>query len=138
MKKTIIVEIAIMVTLTIAIIFAVEYWKYVSNLIDALTRFKEQYNSTNYFSYYPDLNYYNSAIKHNVIYGILALLAALATLTAMIIIAIKDFPCFKPLVDKLQAKRAARKQAHAEQEQIRKQERIAELQSELDALKKDE
>lgn len=74
--------------------------------------------------------------------GILALLASLSTLVAMIIIAIKDFPFFKPLVDKFNAKRAARKEQRAavkaEQAEAAKQARIEQLQAELDELKKDE
>ncbi len=75
-------------------------------------------------------------------YGILALVAAIATLAAMIIIAIKDFPVFKPLVDKFNAKRAAHKQASdaakAEKAEADKKARIEKLTAELEELKKDE
>lgn len=73
-----------------------------------------------------------------LIRGIFALLAALATLAAMILIALKDFPVFKPMLDKLAAKRDMRKQAKAEKAVADKQARIERLQSELDELKKDE
>lgn len=56
----------------------------------------------------------------------------------MVIIALKDFPVFKPMLDKLSAKRDARKQAKAAKAVADKQARIERLQSELDALKKDE
>ncbi|MCM1368657.1 MAG: hypothetical protein NC184_07620 [Roseburia sp.] len=60
----------------------------------------------------------------------------------MIIIAVKEFPCFKPLIDKLAAKRADRKaartQAKAEQAETAKRERIDKLTAELEELKKDE
>jgi len=55
---------------------------------------------------------------------------------------IKDFPVFKPLVDKFTAKRAAHKEQReaikAEQAEAAKQARIEQLQAELDELKKDE
>ena len=75
-------------------------------------------------------------------FGLFSLFASLATLAVMIVIAIKDFPVFKPLTDKLADKRAARKearsQAKAEQAAIAKQERIDQLKAELDELQKDE
>ena len=75
-------------------------------------------------------------------YAIPSLLAALCTLAAIIIIAIKDFPVFKPFVDKFTAKRAAYKEQRAaikvEQAEVAKQARIEQLQAELDELKKDE
>ena len=85
---------------------------------------------------------WRNSMQKGLIYAISTLLAAIATLTAMIIIAIKDFPVFKPLTDKLADKRAARKearsQAKAEQAAIAKQERIDQLKAELDELQKDE
>lgn len=138
MKKTIIVETALIVILAISITFAVEYWGLTSKLIDELKIFKNNFNPSNYFSYYPELNYYHNTIKHNAIYGSLSLIAAFATLAAMVLIALKDFPVFKPMLDKLTAKRADRKQAKAEKAAADKQARIERLQSELDELKKDE
>ena len=77
-------------------------------------------------------------IYRYLIFGICGILAALATLAAMILVALKDFPVFKPMLDKLSAKRDARKQAKAAKAVADKQARIERLQSELDALKKDE
>lgn len=71
-------------------------------------------------------------------HGLLALLAALCTLAAMIMIAIKDFPCFKPLIDKFKARREAKAEAKTEKAVADKQARIEQLQAELNELKKDE
>lgn len=60
-------------------------------------------------------------IYTSLIYSVIAIIAALCDLAAMIIIAIKDFPVFKPLVDKLTAKRAA----HKEQREAIKAEQAA-------------
>ena len=66
---------------------------------------------------------------------------SLAGIAAMVLIAIKDFPVFKPLAEKLQAKLQARRQinvqAKADRAEANKQARIEQLQAELDELKKD-
>lgn len=72
--------------------------------------------------------------------GILTIIFAVANLAAMALIAVQNFQCFKPLLDKLKAKRDARKAAKetaaAEKAEADKQARIEQLQNELDELKK--
>ncbi len=75
---------------------------------------------------------------HYLIRGILALVAAVVVIAVMIIIAIKDFPCFQPLVDKYKERKEKRAAEKAERTEAAKQERIEQLQAELDELKKDE
>lgn len=74
--------------------------------------------------------------------GILTIIFSFANLAAMALIAVQNFPCFKPLLDKLKAKhdaqKAAKETAAAEKAEADKQARIEKLQAELDELKKDE
>ena len=123
MKKTIIVEILLFFACCMLIAFAC--WEFV-----ALHNYLVLFNET------------SGITQQLMLRGILALLASLSTLVAMVLIAIKDFPVFKPLVDKFNAKRAAYKEQReaikAEQAEVAKQARIEQLQAELDELKKDE
>ncbi len=64
-------------------------------------------------------------------YGLLALLAAAADIVAMVLIALKEFPVFKPFIDKRRARKAERKEAD-------RQARIEALESELEELKGDD
>ena len=81
-------------------------------------------------------------INTSLIYSVIAIIAALCDLAVMVITAIKDFPVFKPLVNKFTAKRAAHKEQReaikAEQAEAAKQARIEQLQAVIDELKKDE
>lgn len=69
---------------------------------------------------------------------LLITITIIAIMISMGLVAIKDFPCFKPLADKLQARKEKRTQAKAERADAGKQARIAQLQAELEELKKDE
>lgn len=133
MKKTIVIEILLGFALGILIMFAVMEFRACYYYLEAIEIYKELGQD------YSDIN---RAISQVILYGTLALLAALATLAVMSITAIKDFPVFKPLVDKFNAKRAAHKEQReaikAEQAEAAKQARIEQLQAELDELKKDE
>ncbi|WP_438846879.1 hypothetical protein [Anaerocaecibacter muris] len=131
MKRTIIITIILAIAFFLSTISAVKLLLYAYNVHNSFTNdsiLRQAWDELYCKIYLP--------------YGILSLLAAIATLTAMIIIAIKDFPVFKPLTDKLADKRAARKearsQAKAEQAAIAKQDRIDQLKAELDELQKDE
>lgn len=66
---------------------------------------------------------------------IFVLLATIADITAIVLLTLKEFPLFKPLVDKFKARKEKNKQEKAEAE---RQARIEQLQAELDELKKDE
>lgn len=75
------------------------------------------------------------------IYGIIGIFTLLADLAAMVLIAIKDFPMFKPFVEKFQAKSQARRQAKEQTKAARteanRQARIEQLENELNELRKD-
>ena len=69
---------------------------------------------------------------------ILLSLPIIANLTAIILIAIKDFPVFKPLLDKLNARKQKRAQEKAVRAEADKQAKIAALEAQLQELKKDD
>ena len=53
-------------------------------------------------------NEYYEILQNNLAYAIPALLAIIANLATIVLIAIKDFPVFKPIVDKLTAHKEQR------------------------------
>lgn len=139
MKKTIIIEILLLFAFCVALACAIKILNYAVDAKKLLDRF------LNGNLVYTDSTIQNESIKYYtelyhaaLSYGIPALFAAVATLAAMIIIAIKDFPAFKPLVNKFKAHKEQHDAAKAEQTKIAKQERINKIQAELDELKKDE
>lgn len=141
MKKTVVVEILLLLAFCVLLACAINYLRTACETLKTI----EWIKTDPIFSdpEREDLVYtYNLHLATTLSYGIPALIAALSTLAAMVIIAIKDFPVFKPLVDKFNAKRAAhneqRAAVKAEQAEEAKQARIEQLQAELDELKKDE
>lgn len=133
MKKTIVIEILLSFILSILILFAFLEFRGIYYNFQAI-KYLESMGQE-----YID---FSDSTRQFAIYGSLAVLASLATIAVMVLIAIKDFPVFKPLVDKFNAKRAAHKEQReaikAEQAEAAKQARIEQLQAELDELKKDE
>ncbi len=133
MKKVIFIEVLLGLALGLCVACAVNQFQHASMFTKSIRAF-----------YYDALTVKieTEELHTALTYGILALVAALCSLAAMIIIAIKDFPVFKPLVDKLSAKRAAHKQASdaakAEKAEADKKARIEKLTAELEELKKDE
>lgn len=87
--------------------------------------------------YEPLTTFYPKFAAH-LSYAILAIIANLLNITLIVVTLIKDFPVFKPLADKLAAKRAAREEQRAEQAVVAKQAKIDKLQTELDKLKNDD
>lgn len=71
-------------------------------------------------------------------FAILATLATVADIIAIVLIAFKEFPVFKPLVDKYKARKQAKAEAAAIKAETARRARIEQLQAELDELKKDE
>lgn len=138
MKKTIIIEVLLLFVFCVALACAIKILIFSTNMlymIDYANNVLQYENDNLRIEYIASLNeQYNTALS----YGIPAIFAAVADLAAMVIIAIKDFPVFKPLVDKFKAHKEQRDAAKAKQAEIAKQERINELQAELDELKKDE
>ena len=75
-------------------------------------------------------------------YGLPNLLAAIADIVVIVLVALKEFPVFKPLIDKYKAHKQHRKHEKAKAEAIQAEEyrksRIEQLQAELEELKKNE
>lgn len=124
MKRTIIIEILLIATL--GILFALNYycWNYISEIIDLKDKIPQWTNE------------YYSMLKHHLPYAIFALFAILADVAAIILIAIKDFPIFKPIVDKFTAHKEKCAQAKAERAEEAKQAKIQALEAQLEELKK--
>lgn len=90
------------------------------------------------FCLYIDILYIKAWIAGIHILNVTCLLSLLGTATcivAIILIAIKDFPVFKPLVDKLNARKEKHAQAKAERAEEAKQAKIQALEEELNQLK---
>lgn len=132
MKKIILIEIILIAILVILIAsnvcfidLAIQNKKALNELNNDLTLFNQ--------TLYDSINSY--FIKY-IIYSIFSALACIADLAIIVLIAIKDFPCFKPLLDKLNAHKQAHQAALADKAEADKQARIAKLESELEELKK--
>ncbi len=140
MKRVIVIEIVLAFAFAVLLACSIKFFMYVSKMYSGISMLYDLNMSDT--SRNEIIERYRENIATALSYGIPALIAALATLAAMVLIALKDFPVFKPLLEKHAAKRTARKQANevakAEKAAADKQERIERLQSELDALKKDE
>lgn len=88
---------------------------------------------------YIDISYIRSFIIFEPYLNLLMILSMVGTITdiiAMVLVALKD-SVFKPILDKLEAKKQARNEAKALKAEEAKQAKIAELQAQLEELKKD-
>lgn len=132
MKKTIIIEVLLFAAFVTTLVCASIMLYYARNLyINA--------HDPYVISHYPDIvELYSKQVKWSLSFALPFLASAIFTFAAIIIIAVKDFPVFKPLILKSNAKREARKLAKAEKAEANKQARINKLQAEIDELKKDE
>lgn len=88
--------------------------------------------------YKEQIKVLTSAGAKALIYTIFIFIACLADIMLIILTVIKDFPVFKPLLDKHNARKQQRTQAKAERAEENKQKRIKQLEYELEELKKDE
>lgn len=84
-----------------------------------------------------DGEFFNEYVAHYISWIILYFTSAIVSLAVIILVAIKDFPVFKPLLDKLNAHKQKRVQAKAERAEENKQAKIAELEAQLKELKND-
>lgn len=130
MKRSIIIELLIFFVFVVLVALSIILWK--------------RYNDLNYFyTYFINTGHddiaqeYPPMIVHCLIYAILSAFALLADFAAIIMLAIKDFPVFKPLVDKLNERKQKHAQAKAERADRAKQAKIAELEQQLEELKKE-
>lgn len=126
MKRTIVIEILLLIAAIAMIACCVQFFVMVANDLETIEWFKQE--NQEYLSWYRFVLQYS-------IFGSLSLLATLADLAAMVLIALRDIPKLKAWIEQ---RKAARKVAKAEKAEADKQTRIAMLQAELDQLKKDE
>lgn len=131
MKRTIIIEILGVFILAVLITLGVSCIQVSINNFTAIDEMSME-------AYKILHEIYLTNARRYLAYSILALVAALCDLAAMVLVAIHNFPCFKPLLDKHAAKCDERKQAKAERAEADKQARIERLTAELEELKKDE
>ena len=110
MKKTIFIEILLLIVLVSTILLNVFAWRIVYN-----------------FSRFEDAT--DVVIEYSLC-GTFAIISTFCNVAVMIIVAISNLHAFKPLIDKIANDRDDRKA-------IRKQNRIIKLQTKLDELKKD-
>lgn len=136
MKKTVIVEIFLVAVLAVLLSCAIITLRDISSMNNYIDWYKTL--STDY----PDYNlvkltaeFAKADVDIFLSIGIPALIAAVIDLSAIIIIAVRDLPIVKQRIDACKVKRANKKKSR---NAIAKQKRINQLQSELDALKKDE
>lgn len=126
MKRTILIEILLLSVLAILIAFNVYFWGFIKALYDRLNTVDSAARS-----------YIYDNINSDLPYGIIGLIACIATLTAIILIAIKDFSVFKPLVDKINARKEARNKVKVDKAEQAKQNKIEALEKQLEELKKE-
>lgn len=137
MKRTVFIEILLLVVLGVLLYISINSFIGASRSFIWAKRFSEEA----YEEYIIET--YRSQAMRLLLFGLLLYLpAALADIAAMVLIAVKEFPVFKPLTDKIAARHAARKDARAAAKtakaEAEKQKRIEELEAELHNLNKDE
>lgn len=130
MKRVIVVELLLIFIFAIGLMWSILS---IQSCINAYENITFVPNQAEFFR-----DYFNNQLVKTIF----TFLATIADLVAIILIAIKDFPVFKPLVDKYSAWTTARKAAkHAKSEKAaneKKQQRIADLEKALNELKKDD
>ena len=136
MKRTVFIEILLLVVLGVLLYIAINSFIGASQSFSWAKRFSEE--GEDYI-----IETYRSQAVRLLLFGLLLYLPAiLADVAAMTLIAVKEFPVFKPLTDKIAARHAARKEARntakAAKAEAEKQKRIEQLEAELHSLKKDE
>ena len=130
MKKRIILEVCLLFVFCWLIACNIIWWQSVASTI----------NDIDYLQSINDIEtvtYLKESLNLGLTYAVFSLIAAIVTLSSIIIIVV-DSPYFKPLLEKLEAKKNARKTAKTEKAEITKQKRIEQLENELNELKKDE
>ncbi len=130
MKRTIFVEILLLLVLAVLLAIGIAHWQSVSSWLNLY--FEDFHNDYTWNEFVKEF-----AFDKTLTYSIFTLVATIADLVAIILIAIKDFPVFKPLLDKLAANKERRTQAKAERAEADKQAKIKALEAELEELKND-
>ncbi len=129
MKRSIVISILLLFVSASLICISVMYWKSVNHFIQLYEVNFRQTLSWDEFA--RDYSFYKT-----LSYAIISVLAAISSLVSIILIAVKDFPVFKPIVDKFTARKEKCAQAKAERTEAKKQAKISELEAQLEELKK--
>lgn len=130
-KIAIAIEIMLAIALAVLLYVNITGFRYVDLILEAWRKQSSDKNSELYITLSA---YYSDNLGILLSYLIPALLAIVASITAIVIIALKDLPIMQ-WINNFKTKRIERKEQRSA---IAKQERIAKLQAELDELKKDE
>lgn len=139
MKKTIIIEILLLFVFAVLIACTSMAFIYVTNMNFHISQLgKAGLDNPDYQHIQEIIAYYKGNNHIVAAFAVPSLIAAISTLAVIIVIAIKDFPVFKPLLDKFATKKAEKQTAKAQQAAKNKQTRIEQLENELNELKKDE
>lgn len=130
MKRAIFITLLSAFLFSLLLAYSVVYLEAAKNSFESL---QNEYRS----EYIEAIQYsFNNALRN----GLLFLAGSLCTIALYALFAVKEFKVFQPYVDKLNAKRNARKTERLARKQAKsetdKQKRIEELQAELDTLKK--
>ena len=123
MKKSIVIEVLLLFVLAVLIADCVKFFQ------ASIAHFNLS-DSPAYDAFYK------TAIDQ-LVRGIFALLACIADIFVMVLVALKDFKLFMPLIEKHNARKQELAAARAAKADADKQKRIEELQAELDALNGD-
>lgn len=136
MKRTIIIEVFLFIVFAITIYFNFVFWNSIrdtKNLIDL-------YSQITSYDYTTIIEEFKKSIHTYTIYGSLTIISSVFILLTIILIAVKDFPVFKPITDKIKVKLDKNKATRAEQKALKaeaqKQTQIERLEKKLEELKK--
>lgn len=136
MKKAIIIEVLLFTVFAALLTCTIVAFKDVSAFQSYIDWFRSlPLDYPDYDLVSVSANNYELFIQKLLIIGIPAIIAAIADLTAIIIIAVKDMPKVKQHITDIKHRHAERR---AENAAVAKRERIDKLQAELDELKKDD
>lgn len=134
MKRTILIEVLLLFVLSVLVLMMWKCW----NSIKVSIYYYKNYSSLGGHG----LTEVFPSIIGDIILAVFVTLSGIVIIAVMFLIALKDFPVFKPIHDKFVAKSNARKavrtQAKADKAEAAKQARIEQLQAELEELKKDD
>lgn len=128
MKKTVIVEILLVFVLAILLMWTALNIQYICNEVMMIDYYKT--NFPDHIEFIELIELQKTWVVYHIVELVFTSIALCADIAAIIIIAVKPLPGINPLVEKYQTWSAAHKQAA-------KAKRIAELENELDELKKD-
>ena len=119
MKRNIIIQVLLLIILGTLIYFSVCFWSQTSTYIKLI-------HSISGYDY--EVKSLRESLNYVIVSGILSTAASLIDIIVMIIIAIKDFHLFEPLISKI-------KQHSNNKKEAKKQAKISKLENELNDLK---